>query len=545
MRLRLLPLLSATLLALAPAVARMAPVPAPAPDQEAAIRADVGFLAADALRGREAGTPDFDAAARYIASRMAAAGLAPGAGDGRWLQPVALAVATADRQPQLALVRGRTAQPLVFGTDFGGAPILGRATARPVTHTIQGRLVFAGYGIADPVSGRDDYRGLNVRGAIVVMMRGRPAGLPLPVAAAVADMAERARAAAARGARGVIYVTTGFPPADFARIAAAGWSSSRMTWLAPDGTARDEGAPALATVTETGAARLFAGSSLSLPAIVAAAAEGQPLPTGPLATTLRYTAASRTRRVASSNIVGLLRGSDPALAGQYVVMTAHADHLGVTPGPDGTDRINNGAQDNAIGVALMLDVARRFQAAGTRPRRSILFVALTGEEKGLLGSSYLVAHPPVPRAAIVADLNLDMPVLLSPLRDVVAHGGDRSSLGTIVAAAAQANGLTVAPDWEPEQGRFARSDQFSFALAGIPAVSLKAGPAGGSDDRQRAFARTTYHTPADDLTQPIEWASAPLFARLNADILRRIADADDRPAWNPGDFFGERAKRKR
>jgi Zn-dependent M28 family amino/carboxypeptidase len=226
-------------------------------------------------------------------------------------------------------------------------------------------------------------------------------------------------------------------------------------------------------------------------------------------------------------------------------MTAHADHLGVTPGPDGTDRINNGAQDNAIGVALMLDVARRFQAAGTRPRRSILFVALTGEEKGLLGSSYLVAHPPVPRAAIVADLNLDMPVLLSPLRDVVAHGGDRSSLGTIVVSAAQANGLTVAADWEPEQGRFARSDQFSFALAGIPAVSLKAGPAGGSDDRQRAFARTTYHTPADDLTQPIEWASAPLFASLNADILRRIADADDRPAWNPGDFFGERATRRR
>ncbi|MDP1027797.1 M20/M25/M40 family metallo-hydrolase [Sphingomonas sp. KR1UV-12] len=538
MRSHILSLLLAPFLAL-PAAATSQTIP----PEEAPIRADVGFLAADALRGREAGTNDFDVAAEYVVSRMTAAGLTPGAA-GQWLQPVALGRAVAATRPALVLVKGAAATPLVFGTDYGGAPVIAAPAAAAVRRTIEGRLVFAGYGIVDPVLGRDDYKGLDAKGAIVVMMRGVPAGLPRPVAAVVGDMSRRARTAAAHGAVGVIYVTTDFPPAEFAAAAEQGWRIGRTLWLAPDGTPRDEGAPALATVTTAGAAKLFAGARLSLPAIVKAEEAGGPLPTGPLATTLRYTAAARTERRASGNVVGLLPGSDPKLAREYVVMSAHLDHLGIVPGPDGSDRIANGAQDNAVGVALMLDVARRFQAAGIRPRRPILFVALTGEEKGLLGSDYLVAHPPVPAGArIVADLNLDMPVLLSPLRDVVAHGGDRSTLGRIAAAAAQANGLTVATDWEPEQGRFARSDQFSFALAGIPALSLKAGPSGGSDQKQRAFAKSTYHTPRDDLTQPIEWSSAPLFARLNTEILRRIADADAAPTWNAGDYFGERARR--
>jgi Zn-dependent M28 family amino/carboxypeptidase len=192
----------------------------------------------------------------------------------------------------------------------------------------------------------------------------------------------------------------------------------------------------------------------------------------------------------------------------------------------------------------MLEVARLMQAQGIRPRRSILFVALTGEEKGLLGSDYLAQHPPVAAGAIVADVNLDMPVLLAPLRDVVVHGGDRSTLGPLAQAAANAVGLPVAPDWEPEQGRFARSDQYSFAIAGIPAISLKSGPSGGSAELQRQFAQTRYHTPADDLAHPIFWPAAPIFARLNLAILRAIADADARPAWNPGDFYGRLAAEK-
>ncbi len=516
-------------------LATAAPAQTPASPDQATIRAHVTFLASDALRGREAGTPDFDVAAQYVVSRMIAAGLAPGAGADAWLQPVPLGAAIATARPALTLTRAGVAVPLVFATDFGAGPQLAESRT-----DIAGPAVFVGQGVVDPTGKRDDYRGLDVRGRIVVMMQSRPAGYAPAVAAHLGNARERARQAARRGATGVIFIAP-LDSESFARAAESGWQTRRMAWLDAAGRPRDEGAPVLATLSAAGAEKLFAGSRLPLAAILAADRAGTPLPTGPLSGTLRLTATSRQERVASANVIGLLKGSDPKLANEYVVLTAHLDHLGVTKTGAG-DRINNGAQDNAVGVALMLEVARMFATDATRPRRSILFVALTGEEKGLLGSDYLVAHPPVPAGSIVADVNLDMPVLLSPLLDVVAHGGDRSTLGPVVAAAAQANGLTVAPDWEPEQGRFARSDQYSFAIAGIPAVSLKAGPAGGSADLQRAFARTTYHTPADDLSQPIQWDAAPLFTRLNHDIVRRIADADARPAWNPGDFYGALAR---
>lgn len=519
-------------------LAALAPTAAspPARPDEAAIRADVAVLASDAMRGREAGTRDFDAAAAYVAARMKAAGLSPGAG-GRWRQPVRLRATTLDAAPTMVLDRDGQPTPLDLGSDFAAAPPVATGAI-----AIEGRLVFAGQGVVDPATGRDDFRGLDVRDAIVVMLASRPAGYPPAVAAHLGNPRRRARLAAARGARGVLLLATGpADPAAFARAAQAQWRTRRMTWLDARGRARDEGAPILGTLSPAGAARLFTGAAPPLSAVVAAEAAGEAPPTGALPGRLRFAATTRAQRLASANVVGLLRGGDPALANEYVVMTAHLDHLGILPGPGpdgGGGRIAHGVQDNAIGVALMLEVARRMHAERVLPRRSILFVALTGEEKGLLGSDYLVAHPPVPRVAIVADLNLDMPVLLAPLRDVVVHGGDRSTLGPVAAAAAAQVGLTVAPDWEPEQGRFARSDQYSFAIAGIPAIALKAGPAGDSADRQRAFAATRYHTPDDDLSHPVEWSAAPLFARLNLAILRRVADADARPAWNPGDFYG-------
>ncbi|GGB38107.1 aminopeptidase [Sphingomonas metalli] len=505
------------------------------PPEAEAIHADVARLAADDLRGREAGTPDFDAAARYVVARMAAAGLRPGAGRGQWLQPVPLALTVATAPPTLVLTRNGSSTALAQGTDVVAVPPPGRRRT-----ALDGRIVFAGLGVVDPTRGRDDFAGLDVKGAIVVLLQSRPDDVPPAVAAHLGNPRQRARLAAARGAKGVLFLAAPAlaDPAGFAAYAAQQASARRMTWLTPGGTPRDEGAPALGTLSYAGAEKLFAGSALSLPAVLAAEHAGTAIPRGPLPGTLRFAAAARVEKRPSANVVGLLPGSDPALAGEYVVMSAHLDHLGMVTGADGATHVAHGVQDNAIGVALMLDVARRFQAERIRPRRPILFVALTGEEKGLLGSDYFATRPPVPRGAIVADLNLDMPVLLAPLRDVVAHGGDRSSLGPIVAAAAADVGLTVAPDWEPEQGRFARSDQYSFAIHGIPAVSLKAGPAGGSDTVQRDFARTRYHTPEDDLAHPVEWTAAPLFARLNAAILRRIADADRRPHWNPGDVFG-------
>ncbi len=533
-------ILLSLLLAAVPASAQPA-APASAGDPaEAAIRADVTYLASDALKGREAGTADYDTAAAYVIQRMAEAGLAPGAGPlgapGKWRQTVPLRIATTAAPPVLALVRDGAPVPLAYGVDYAAGAQLDAPRS-----AIVGRIVFAGLGVVDPATGRDDYRGLDVRGAIVVLLQARVPGYPPAVAAHLGNARVRAKAAAARGAKGVIFIINPIRADGFAAFARSSWQTRRIGWTDTAGRPRDDGAPVIATLSDAGAAKMFAGGALSYAAVQAAERASRPIPTGALAGTIRFTATSRHRRAASANIVGVLRGRDPRLAGEYVVLSAHLDHIGMSPAdavPAGGDRINNGAQDNAVGVALMLQVARLFRADRDRPRRSILFVALTGEEQGLLGSDYLAANAPVPAGSIVADVNLDMPILLSPLLDVVVHGGDRSSLGLVAEAAARDNGLTVAGDWEPEQGRFARSDQYSFASRGIPAISLKSGPAGGSSDRQRAFTRDHYHMPSDDVTQPIRWDAAPLFARLNHGIARRIADADARPRWNPGDFYG-------
>ncbi len=488
----------------------------PPPTEEAAIRADVAVLADDAMQGREAGTKAYDRAAAHVAARMRAAGLSPGA-DGGWYQRVPLTVSRATAPPALTLDRDGGVVPLTLGEDYVAAALPGRAGL-----SLAGRIVFAGEGIVDPATGRDDYRGLDVRDAIVLILATRPAGFAPDVAGHLGNPRQRALAAAAHGARAVVLLAGGDPA----------WQTPRF------GRAdRDEGAPIIAALTATGAARLFAGTPLSLAAIVGAAKAGAPIPTGTLPGTLRYTLAAHRHHVSSANVVGLLRGSDPALARDYVVVTAHLDHLGLVDAPAGADQIANGAQDNAVGVAIMLEAARQLTAQTPPPRRSILFVALTGEEKGLLGSDAFVARPPVPREALVADINLDMPLLLAPLRDIVVHGGPRSTLGPLAARAAASLGLPVVPDWEPEQGRFVRSDQYSFARAGIPAIALKAGPGGGSAERQRDFARTRYHTPADDLAHPIEWTAAAPFARVAAAIIRAVADAPDRPRWNAGDPF--------
>ena len=505
------------------------------PRDQAALKAHVQFLAADSLHGREAGTRDYDIAADYVAAQMLGAGLKPAGSDGSWFQPVQLVAHRPDKA-RWSLTRGGKPVSLLSGTDFLSEPVPAAAD-----FAAQGPMVFAGYGIADAASGRDDYQGLDVRGKIVAVFAGVPKGLPTDIAAHFGNDDQKARLAQARGAKAVLILESAARRADYAfDVLAPYWDYERFGWAGPDGKAHmvAPGAPVAGYVGPAGAEKLFAGSRMRWRDVMAAEESGGPLPTGPLAGTLRIANTTRTRMLASRNVVGVIEGSDPALKHQYLVLSAHLDHVGMGQAVDG-DTIYNGAMDNAAGIATILEVARRFQAKGAKPRRSILFVALTAEEKGLVGSGYFANYPTVPRQALVANLNLDMPILTFPLQDLVVLGGERSTLGPVLAAAAAAGeGLKIVPDPSPEEMFFVRSDHYSFVQAGIPAVSVDTGPGGAGAAAQRLFLDNDYHQPSDQIDLPFDWASAAKFMRVNYAAARAIADADERPRWNKGDFFG-------
>jgi Zn-dependent M28 family amino/carboxypeptidase len=521
-------LILAGLLATAPAFAADAPLSG----EEAALKAHVAYLASDALRGREAGTPDYDKAAAYVAERLRAAGLEPGA-KGGWFQPVPLVVAKPAGEPVMTLTGAGPARTLVFGTDYTL-----RSTPAGASIDLSAPVVFAGYGVVDPALGLDDYRGLDVRGKIVAMFYSGPKGPPSEVAAHLGNRADRARTAAARGALGVVFIESsqsrGIIPVSAIH---RNWDARAVTWAGPDGRPRDGGAPTLAVMSWEGAAKLFAGSALNWTDILAADTAGRAVPTGALAATLATRQAFALTRLPSSNVVGLLRGSDPKLRGEYVVLSGHLDHIGVTRPVNG-DAINNGAMDNAIGIASMIEVARRFQAEGRRPRRSILFVAVTAEEKGLIGSDYFATYPTVSKSSVVANVNLDMPILTYRFRDLVAFGADRSAIGPVVATAARAQGFALVRDPEPEQASFVRTDHYSFVRQGVPSVSLVPGPGGEGAAATARFLQTNYHKPGDQIDQPIDWTAGVNFVRVNHAIARALADAPDRPRWVKGDYFG-------
>ena len=246
-------------------------------------------------------------------------------------------------------------------------------------------------------------------------------------------------------------------------------------------------------------------------------------------------------------MAAVLRGSDPRLNQEYVVMSAHLDHLGVGE-PVAGDAIYNGAYDNASGVAVLLEVARAFARLPVAPRRSVLFLAVTGEEEGLNGSDFFAHHPTLPIDRVVADTNLDMFLMLHPLRDVIAFGAEHSSLGPTVEEAARRLGIEVSQDPFPEEVLFIRSDHYSFVQQGVPAIFLTGGfktgdPAVDGRAAWDKWMRETYHHPGDDMSQVIDFAAGAQFAKLNFLISYLVAQNDDAPRWNPGDFFGDKFRR--
>jgi Zn-dependent M28 family amino/carboxypeptidase len=509
----------------------------PAAASAAHIRAHMTFLASDLLRGREAGSPGFDIAANYVASQFLQLGLKPAGGDGTYFQKVPL-LATRPIDQGRFVVRGKDGAqvPLVFAEDV----MVGRPVGPSERH-VAAPLVFVGYGLVAPERGRDDYKGLDVKGKIVVVLNGAPASYQTEERAYYANGRTKRALAAAHGAVGMISLY--LPRDEQRRPFAEGkrtWQSWAMTWRRADGAPNDVApeTPQLGAVSVQGAVKLFAGSKVAYDKIVAATEKPKADPPRfDLATSLDVTLHTESQQIESENVAGLLEGSDPKLKDEVVVLSAHLDHIGVTPPVKG-DEINNGALDNAAGVATTLEVARAFVEGGRRPRRSILFLTVTGEEKGLLGAEFFARNPTLGTQAIVANVDLDMPILLYDFTDVVAFGSDRSGIGPAVSRAAGRMGVTLSPDPIPEEGIFTRSDHFRFVEVGVPAVFLMTGFQNGGEAKFRGFLAGCYHHPCDDLSQPIDYLAGAKFARLNYEITRELADGETRPLWNKGDFFG-------
>lgn len=496
-----------------------------------AVRAHVTFLADDLLEGRDTGSRGYDIAANYVAAQFIAMGLKPAGPDGSFFQKLTVREARLEGAPRLTL-------------NFGGketvlsdtAQVLVRPTLGEKTVGLDAPMVFAGFGFDRPELGFDDYKGLDVKGRIVVVLSGFPKGTPSELGAHLNS--DKTVMAMKRGAVAVITIPTiedtARRPWD-KRVAIS--DGPAKGWVGTDGNAfsRAPGIKATVTLNPDAAAPLFAAAGKPLSKILADANRKGGRPKGfVLPGKASLAVASTWKDVTSANVVAMLPGSDAALAGEFVGMTAHLDHIGIHGKAD--DNLHNGAMDNASGVATMLEVAKTI--AHEKPRRSVLFAALTGEEGGLIGSDFL-ARNPVAKSDLVAVVNFDMPVLTYMFSDVVAFGAENSTMGPVVAAAARKAGIKLSPDPMPEEGLFTRSDHYRFVQQGVPAVFMMTGFEGPGEKAFRDFLKTNYHQPSDDLKLPFNWDAAALFAKVNYFTVQSLANADERPRWYASSFFGK------
>jgi Zn-dependent M28 family amino/carboxypeptidase len=505
-----------------------------------AIRAHVTFLADDLLAGRKTGTPGHEIAARYVAAQFNAYGLKPGGTDG-WYQRITFQHTDRGAQRGAVTISGPGGD---HRWEHGTEVVVG-LNPNELHLDVSAPFVFVGFGEDNARLGVNDYRGLDAKGKIVVVLRGYPKGMPSEEGAYLNDV--RAEVAQRHGAIGLVTVDTllsahTFPWKMFLRYADEPYND----WVQPDGKVHQDapGIRARAALNTPAAEAIFAGAPRTLESLLKEADKPGGRPKGfALKTQGRIQSDGVATQVTSPNVVGILPGSDPAHVNEYVVLSAHLDHLGTRPTraddkPD-TDRIYNGALDNAAGVATMLEVARAAATSPDRPRRSLLFLASTGEEDGLLGADYFARYPTVPINQVTGNVDLDMPVLLYTFTDVIGSGADHSSIGPMIAAALKPMGIVLAPDPEPEQGYFTRSDNYMFVRQGVPALALGTGFANGGEKFTKAYRDSDYHEPSDDLHQKIDWESGARYAEVNYRITRAMADSEEPTRWNEGDFFGD------
>lgn len=490
----------------------------------------VGVLADDSMEGRATGSAGYRRAAEYVADQFQRAGLEPAGTDG-FLQPVDFRVAQLEEaKSSLSLVRDGTPEPLRLREDAQFA------VSSETASDLEAEAVFVGYGLEVPEHRYSDLAGMDLRGKIAVYFRGGPAELPGPVKAHYQSVTQRLRSLRKAGAVGsILLINPTIPDLPWPRLA-TGLLLPRME-LADRPPGAPRALPIALLYNPDRLDRLLAGSGHTTAEILDGLRGRGPLPRFPLAVTVRAHAEVRQSTARCSNVVGVVRGSDPALRHEYVVGSAHLDHLGVGE-PIRGDPIYAGAMDNASGVASLIEIARAMQRAGTRPKRSVVFLAVTGEEKGLLGSEHFATHPTV-SGAIVADLNMDMFLPLFPMRSLEVQGVTESSLGPLLRDLAQRRGVEVHPDHEPDRVLFIRSDQYNFVKVGVPSLMLSLGYEKGSKEEEiaQSFFRDRYHSPADDTEQPVDREAAAQFTDLLRELMEQVANHADRPAWNPDSFF--------
>ena len=511
-----------------------------------AIRAHMTFLADDALEGRGTGTRGYDLGAKYLRSQLIACGIGGGTKEGAYFQKVPLVRTSVDAAA--TTMNFGTGKPLQYEKDF-----LLLDTHGKVEGGASAKAAFVGYGVTAPELGYDDYSGLDVRGCIVVLLDSEaPPSFPPTIRAYYSDHDVKMANVAQHGAIGALYVSSvetarRFPWDFYVRELQIGWNSLR--WVSGDqepGGLQDQ-IQVAGMLNRTAAEMLFAGEEHEFTSILDACEKGVP-PRFALSKTVSVRYRARHQRIECTNVVGRLEGSDATLRKEYVVYTAHADHLGIGPAVDG-DSIYNGALDNASGCAVLLEVARAFTELRQRPARSILFVMVTAEEAGLLGSDYFVQNPPVPIGSIVANINLDGAIPLTPVTDVVAHGAEHSTIGATVRQAGRTLDIAVSPDPFPEEGMFVRADQYSFVKRGIPSLFLETGVTSGTPDVDalallKNWLVTKYHSPQDDLGQPFEYETGAQHGRFAFLVGHTLATELQRPGWNDGDFFGSKFGRR-
>jgi Peptidase family M28 len=511
----------------------------------AGLRAHMAFLADDLLEGRGTGTRGYQLAANYVRAQFENMGLKPAGTGGSYFQNVRFRrIELVQDKSSLAITHKGTSKTLTFARDYvmGGDPLSADTTA-------EGEVVFVGFGVSAPEFGYDDYAGIDVRGKIVAALYGAPAKLPSAPGAHFSSTEQKLRMAAEHGAIGFVGIWAGkreerTPFSEYVRYS----RGPALRWL-DDKNLPNDAEPkirGMVRINASTAAALFEGAPKSWKDALQASEDSQPQ-AFPLASSLSMHIVSRYSEVESPNVAAILPGSDPQLKNEYVVFTAHLDHLGIGDPVKG-DSIYNGAADNASGTAALLEMARAFSGLHPAPRRSLLFVAVTGEEEGLLGSDYYAHNPTVPIRQIVANVNMDEVSFLYDFKDIVPLGGEHSSLGAVADDVARHMGLIVSPDPMPEEVYFIRSDQYSFILQGIPALYIGEGLQASDPDldgkkMQLDWEAQRYHQPSDDMSQPFDFNATVKCTRVDLAVGYEIAQQTPRPYWNAGDFFGKFAKK--
>ena len=499
------------------------------------IDAHLRFLSSDLLEGRAPATRGGRIAEQYIATQLQAFGIKPGVGDTSYFQRVPIDVVKADPTTIKVTASGKANANLRFTDDVVVWP--GSTTD---ASSARGELVFVGYGAAAPEYRWDDFKGTDVRGKILLVLVNdppAPAGEPNLFGGKAMTYYGRwtykYEEAERRGAAGMLIVHTteraGYP-----------WhvvvnSNSTEHRLLP----RDAAAPApigvRGWITDSAATALLAQAGLSMTDLRkrAESRDFRPISTGII---IDETMRNSVQHMSANNVVGVVRGIDPKVRDEYVAYSAHWDHFGIGPVVNG-DSIYNGAVDNASGVASVLTIAHA-AAEGVKPRRSQLFVFVTAEESGLLGSAYFGVHPTVPASKIVAALNMDIVPLNGRVRDLNVVGDNKSSLGPGLAQLVKAEGIRLSPDAHPEQGHFYRSDHFSFAIAGIPSVSIGGGvdymgrPAGWGLKQAEDYTAHRYHQPSDEYRSDFDLSGAAQLAEIVYRFGVSLGNARTVPTWN-------------